>query len=527
MLWCFAVLKTVAGVALVVAPVALWHALGLSGLGPWFIWLLRNIGALALGVAWLAWRSARDPEHSRTMVTWLAAVLAALAVTSALTILTTPDRSVFHPFRERAAALEQDGLPRRAVGAAVLAAAARGITMGVSAVTADEAIAKVRNGMRIFLHGAASTPFALLDALCRRRELEGVELYHLHINGTAPFLDHPGLHSNSLFCGGNVRQAVNEGRADYVPVFLSDIPWLFTSRKVALDVALISLSSPDRHGFCTLGPSVDAARAAVDSAGLVIAEVNRRMPRTHGDTAVPLSKVSACVETDRLPAATPRREPGPVEMTIGEQVAALVADGSTLQLGHRQHFRTPWRTPSPRARRPWHPRQMFSDGIVDLVEAGAVTGRCKTVHPHRIVTSFVSGTQRVYDFVDDNATVSFHSCDETNDTATIRRHDRMVAINSAIKIDLTGQVCADGIGQEIFSGIGGQMDFIRGAALSRGGKPIIALPSTACRGRTSRIVPLLKPGPASSPHAGTSTGWSPSTVPSTCTVCPCGSAGRR
>ncbi|MFO0618903.1 MAG: acetyl-CoA hydrolase/transferase C-terminal domain-containing protein [Polyangiaceae bacterium] len=364
------------------------------------------------------------------------------------------------------------------------------------ATSADEVVQHIQSGMRVFVHGAAATPTELLEALARRTDLEGVRLYHLHTGGPAPFAapEQAGhFRSVSLFVGPAVRSAVAEGRADFVPVFLSDIPALFTSGRVPLDVALLSLSPPDAHGDATLGPSVDAARAAADSAKTVLAVVNDRMPRTHGNTSLRMDRVRAFTRVDRPLHASPRHEIGPVEARIGELVASLVEDRSTLQLGigaipdavlarlgnkHDLGVHT----------------EMFSDGLIPLIEGGVVTNRFKNVHPGRTVSSFVWGSEELYRFVHDNQRIELHGCDRTNDTALIRKNDGVVAINSAIEIDLTGQVCADSMGHQIFSGIGGQMDFIRAAALSRGGRPIIALPSTASRGRVSRIVRELKPG---------------------------------
>jgi 4-hydroxybutyrate CoA-transferase len=364
------------------------------------------------------------------------------------------------------------------------------------AVSADDAVSHIKSGMRVFVHGAAATPSPLIEALARRRDVENVTLYHLHTAGPAPFVD-PGAErrflSVSLFAGAPVRDAIEQGRADFVPIFLSDIPRLFTTRAVPLDVAVLQLSPPDRHGYCTLGTSVDAALAAAQSATQIIAEVNERMPRTHGNSLVPLDRIRAFVHSDRPLPEHPPNTPTSVEDAIGEQAARLVPDGATLQMGIGA-------IPDAVLRRLFDKHdlgvhsEMFSDGVVDLAEAGVITNRRKQLHPGRMVTSFVVGTRRLYDFVNDNAFVEFHPCDHTNDTARIRKHDNMVAINSAIEIDLSGQVCADSIGFRIYSGIGGQMDFIRGSALSTGGKPIIALPSTAARGTVSRIVPALKPG---------------------------------
>jgi 4-hydroxybutyrate CoA-transferase len=364
------------------------------------------------------------------------------------------------------------------------------------AVPADEAVRVVTSGMRVFVHGAAATPTPLLEALVRNAALSDVTLYHLHTAGPAPFVDPPHrdrFFSISLFTGPPVRRAVQEGAADVVPIFLSDIPALFLTRRVPLDVALLQLSPPDRHGYCSLGTSVDAALAAAHSATHVVAEINDRMPRTLGTTLLPLSRIHAFVHTSRPLHEHLTRPPSAVEDAIGEHVAALVEDGATLQMGIGA-------IPDAALRRLTTKRdlgvhtEMFSDGIVDLVEAGVITNRLKAVHPGRIVTSFVVGSERLYRFVDDNPFVEFQPCDRTNDTALIRKNPKVVAINSAIEVDLSGQVVADSIGFRMYSGIGGQMDFVRGAALSAGGKPIIALPSMVARGGGSRIVAAIKPG---------------------------------
>jgi 4-hydroxybutyrate CoA-transferase len=364
------------------------------------------------------------------------------------------------------------------------------------AVTAAEALGVVSSGMTIFVHGAAATPTPLLEALVARQDLERITLYHLHTAGPAPFVSadcRERIRSVSLFAGPPVRTAIERGDADFIPIFLSDIPSLFLTRQVPLDVAFLHLSPPDSHGYCTLGTSVDAALAASQAAGYVVAEINDRMPRTHGNTLVPLSRVHAFTHTSR-PLHTHQTRPATsVEDAIGANVAALVDDGATLQMGIGA-------IPDAALRRLRDKRdlgvhtEMFSDGLVELAESGAITNRLKHVHRGRIVTSFVNGSQRVYDFVADNPFVEFHPCDRTNDTALIRKNDNVTAINSALEIDLSGQVVADSIGFRIYSGIGGQMDFIRGAALSKGGKPIIALPSMAAGGAVSRIVPALKPG---------------------------------
>lgn len=363
-------------------------------------------------------------------------------------------------------------------------------------VSPVDAVSLVSSGMRVFVHGAAATPTPLLDALTGRGDLEGVRLYHMHTEGPAPWTV-PGiaerLRSVALFCGPSLREPVAAGRADFVPVFLSDIPSLFLNGVIPLDVALVQLSPPDRHGYCSLGTSVDCARAAVDTARFVIAEINERMPRTLGNTAIPFERIDAFCHTDRaLPGHPPAAESA-VEARIGEIVAGLVEHRATLQMGigaipdavlSRLHDKKDLGIHT----------EMFSDRVVDLIESGAVTNKYKQVHPGRVVTSFINGSRRLYDFVHDNPLVEFHPCDRTNDTALIARNPKVTAINSAIQVDLTGQVCADSIGSRIYSGIGGQMDFIRGAARSRGGKPIIALPSTAAGGTVSRIVPQLAPG---------------------------------
>ncbi len=364
------------------------------------------------------------------------------------------------------------------------------------ALSAADAVAGIRSGTNIFIHGAAATPNPLIEALAARRDLENVRIYHLHTNGPAPFAE-PGrereFHSVSLFTGAPLRAAVNEGRADFVPIFLSDIPGLFLSGQVKLDAALIQLSIPDRNGLSSLGTSCDAAKAAVETARLVIAEFNDQMPRTHGNNVVPASRPDSFIHTNRVLHGHAVEAETPIEARIGEIIAGLVEDGSTLQMGIGG-------IPDAALARMIHKRdlgihtEMFSDRVVDLVEAGAITNRHKKVGQGRILTSFINGSQRVFNFVNDNPLVHFYPCDWTNDTSVIRKNPKMVAINSAIQLDLTGQVSADSIGHRIYSGIGGQMDFIRGAALSPGGKPIIALPSTAMGGKVSRIVSQLSPG---------------------------------
>ncbi len=370
------------------------------------------------------------------------------------------------------------------------------IELSSRAVSADDAVSRLASGMRVFVHGAAATPTPLIEAMVRRASLQDVTLYHLHTMGPAPFVDpgHRGRFlSVSLFTGPPLRTAIDDGAADFMPIFLSDIPSLFRTRTIALDAALLQVSPPDRHGFCSLGTSVDAALAAALSARILIAEVNEQMPRTLGNTLVPFARLDACIHTNRPLPEHFATSPTEIDDAIGAQVAALVEDGATLQMGIGA-------IPDAALRRLGNKHdlgihtEMFSDGILDLVEGGVITNRRKKVHQGRIVTAFVIGSKRLYRFVDDNPLVEFHPCDRTNDTSLIRRNDKVVAINSAIEVDLSGQVVADSIGFRIYSGIGGQMDFVRGAALSHGGKPIIALPSMAAGGQASRIVMAVRPG---------------------------------
>jgi acyl-CoA hydrolase len=364
-------------------------------------------------------------------------------------------------------------------------------------VSAQQAVAQIQSGDRVFVHGAAATPRQLLGALVDRApELTDVEIVHMHADGPAPHVA-PAmaghLRHRALFIGSNTRDAVNAGRADFVPVFLSDIPQLFTSGQLPLDAALVNVSPPDRHGFCSLGTSVDCARAAVNSALVVIAQINPRVPRTLGDSFIHLQQIHVAIEVDSplLDQAT-----GPiseVEGSIGTFVADLVDDGATLQLGIGGIPNAALAAMGGKRDLGVH-TEMFSDGLLDLVEAGVVTGGAKTIHPGKIVTTFIMGSQRLYDWVNDNPMVEMHPVDYTNDTSIIRRNTRMTAINSALQVDLSGQVCADSIGTRLYSGVGGQMDFMRGAALSPGGKAIIALPSTAKSGSLSRIVPTLDEG---------------------------------
>jgi acyl-CoA hydrolase len=364
-------------------------------------------------------------------------------------------------------------------------------------VSADAAVAGIRSSQHLFVHGGAATPSVLLDALvARAADLRDVAVTHLHTEGPAPHLAPEmagSFHHRALFIGANAREAVNSGRADYVPIFLSDIPQLLTSGVMPLDTALLNVSPPDEHGYCSLGTSVDTALSAVQAASTVIAQLNRSMPRTLGDSFVHVDQIDHCVEVDQPPHEHALPQVGDVERRIGALVADLVPDGATLQMGIGS-------IPAAVAMALRDKRdlgvhtELFTDPVMDLVEAGAVTGTAKEINRGKIVSAFVMGSQRLYDFLDDNPMIEMRPVDYTNDTAVIRRFRRMVAINSAISIDLTGQVSADSIGTRFYSGVGGQMDFMRGAALAAEGRAIIALPSTAAGGTVSRIAPILAPG---------------------------------
>lgn len=364
------------------------------------------------------------------------------------------------------------------------------------AISARDVVAHLKSRQNVFIHGAAATPTSLLDAMVERTDLEGVELFHLHLSGPCRFTDERYQHAfipNPLFTDHGMRKPVEEGRAFFVPVFLSDVPALFSSRRIPLDVAMVSLSPPDEHGLCTLGPSIDAAKTATEHARVILAEINEQLPRTHGATGVPFERVTAFVHTDRPLHESPNDHVGAFADQIGEHIANLIEDGSTLQVGIGAIPNAVLSRLGNKHDLGVH-TEMFSDQLIPLMKAGVVTNRHKTIHAGRTVTSFVNGTRALFDFVHDNQLVEFHPCDRTNDTALIRKNPRVVAINAALEIDLSGQVCADSIGHSIYSGIGGQMDFIRGAVLSKGGKAIIALPSTASNGQISRIVSTLKPG---------------------------------
>lgn len=360
-----------------------------------------------------------------------------------------------------------------------------------------EAVARIRDGERIFLHGSAATPHALINALLDRAgSVHGIELVSISTLGDIAF-DRPGVREsffvNSLFVSANVREVVNGPGGEYVPVFLSEVPLLFERGILPIDTALVHVSPPDRHGFCTLGVSVDVARSAVRCAKRVIAQVNPRMPRTHGEGQVHISHFDAMVEVDApLPEVDYGARIGPEEERIGQLCAGLIEDRSTLQLGIGAIPDAVLRALHGHKDLGVH-TEMCSNGIMDLLERGVITNRFKKKYKDRIVTSFAIGTRTLYDRIDDNPQFAFLDAQYVNAGHVIRQNPRVVAINSAIEIDLTGQVCADSIGTVQFSGVGGQMDFMRGAALSEGGKPIIAMRSTTERG-ASKIVPFLREG---------------------------------
>ncbi len=364
-------------------------------------------------------------------------------------------------------------------------------------VTAEEAVLHIKSGDKVFTGGNAATPSALVAALARRKdELTDVEVTHVLLVGDDP-LSKPEMDGhfrhNSLFVGPGDRDAVNEGRADYIPVFLYEVPGLFESGQKRLDVAMIQTSSPDDHGFLSVGVETLATMSAIKSARIVIAEVNAQMPRTLGDCFVHVSKITKLVEVDHELPMLERTPATDVERRIGQFVADLIDDGATIQLGiggipdavlNLLHDKKDLGVHT----------EMVSDGIIHAIEKGVITGSRKTLHRGKVIGTFALGSRDLYRYLNNNPIFEFRPSNYTNDPFIISRNENMVAVNSAIEVDLTGQVCADSIGPKIFSGFGGQVDFIRGAAYAKGGKPIIALPATAQGGRVSRITPMLKLG---------------------------------
>ncbi|CAM4247606.1 acetyl-CoA hydrolase/transferase family protein [Gillisia limnaea] len=363
-------------------------------------------------------------------------------------------------------------------------------------VSAQEAVSQIKSGERVFLQGAAMTPHVLINTLCQRyNELSNVELFQIHTEGDAPYTKVPyneAFITNSCFVGGNVRKAVNSNLGAYIPIFLSEIHLLFRKNILPIDVAFIQVSPPDKHGYCSLGVSVDITLPAIQTAKKVIAQINPQVPRTHGDGIIHIDRIDAAIEVDEPIHQTSVSNPTEIELQIGRHVAGLIEDGATLQMGIGGIPNVVLANLIHHKRLGIH-TEMFSDGILPLIEKGVITGEEKVIKTGKLVTCFAMGSQKLYDFVNDNPIVHFKEAAYTNDTAIIRQNPKVTAINSAIEIDITGQVCADTIGKYQYSGVGGQMDFIRGASLSEGGKAIIAMPSVTSKG-FSKIVPYLKEG---------------------------------
>lgn len=363
-------------------------------------------------------------------------------------------------------------------------------------VTAEEAAKVVQSGNRIYVHAAAATPNILTKAISdRAEELRGVEFCHIHTEGAAPYAD-PALsesfHVNSFFIGANVRHTISAGNGSYTPVFLSEVPNLFRKGALNVDVVLIQVSPPDEHGFCSLGVSVEATVAAMESAKYVIAQVNKYMPRTFGDSVLHVSKIDLAVE-HHIPIYASKLTPiTDTEDIIGKHVAELIEDESTLQMGIGSIPNAVLSKLTSHKDLGLH-TEMFSDGVIDLIESGVINCSKKAVTKGRALATFLIGSERLYKFVDNNPFIVLKESSYVNDTSVIRQNPKVVAINSALEVDLTGQVCADSLGSKMYSGVGGQMDFVRGASLSKGGKAIIALASTSNKGH-NRIVPFLKQG---------------------------------
>lgn len=363
--------------------------------------------------------------------------------------------------------------------------------------TPEEALSVIKSGDRVFMHGSAQTPVFLINELAKQaNRLRDVEIVSISVYGDLEIAK-PGYEKsfmlNSMFVSGALRQAVNEGRADYIPVFLSEIPELFKRNILPIDVAIVQVSVPDQHGYCSLGVSVDVARSAVNTAKVVIAQVNPNAPRTHGDGLIHASRFKSLVYCeDPMQEANFSEKVGEVEHKVGHFVASLIEDKSTLQMGIGAIPDAVLKALSGHKDLGVH-TEMFSDGIIDLFEKDVINNKYKSIHPNKAVTGFALGSKRLYDYVNDNPAFAFLDIDYVNDPHVIRRNPRVCAVNSAVEVDLTGQVCADSIGMYQFSGVGGQMDFMRGAALSTGGKPIIAITSRTAKG-VPRIVPFLKQG---------------------------------
>lgn len=366
----------------------------------------------------------------------------------------------------------------------------------VQYTSAEEAVKVIQSNSRIYIQAAAAAPSLLTKALAgRASELRNVEVCHLHTEGEAPYSNpemHESFHVNSFFIGKNVRHTLTAGNGSYTPVFLSELPNLFRRNIIPLDAAFIHVSPPDLHGYCSLGVSVEATLAAIENSKVVIAQVNPQMPRTFGDSIIHISRIDYAVEVDAPIHLQHAVTVSATEGQIGKFVASLIDDKSTLQMGIGSIPNAVLANLSNHKDLGLH-TEMFSDGVIDLIEKGVVNCRYKGTNKGRVLATFLIGSKRLYDFVHDNPFIEMRESSYVNDTALIRRNPKMVAINSAIEVDITGQVCADSIGMKMYSGVGGQMDFIRGASLSDGGKAVIALPSVTKTG-ASRIVPFLKQG---------------------------------
>jgi 4-hydroxybutyrate CoA-transferase len=363
--------------------------------------------------------------------------------------------------------------------------------------TANEALRCVQSGMRVYIQPGCAEPETLVEALIQRAPfVEDVEIVHMMTMGKAPYVapEMAGhFRHNAVFIGGNVRDAVNEGRADYTPVYLSEIEDLFESGAMPLDIALIEVSPPDSHGFCSFGVGVDTTLTAARLAHYVVAQVNDQMPRTYGDSFIHVNKIDAIVESSRPLCALKKPEVTEMQVAIARNVASLIEDGSVLQTGIGGIPDAVLPLLMDRKDLGVH-SELVSDGVIPLIDAGVITGARKNFKPRKIILGFALGSKKLFDYVDNNPIFEFHPTAYTNDPALIARNDKMVAINSALQVDITGQVCSDSIGTYFYSGIGGQVDFLRGASRSKGGKPIIALSSTAKGGTISRITPMLAPG---------------------------------